>query len=53
MIGSRIFAYYVAEHVHKSKIQTDCLAEKIVLLNNQGEEDTVIDGAQIAYIIAA
>lgn len=35
---------YVAEHVHKARIQTDCLAEKIVPLNERGEEDTTADG---------
>lgn len=36
---------YVAEHVHKAQIQTDCLAEKIVPLNERGEEDSTADGA--------
>ena len=35
---------YVAEHVHNAQIQTDCLAEKIVPLNERGEEDTGADG---------
>lgn len=36
---------YVAEHVHKAQIQTDCLAEKIVPLNERGEEDSTANGA--------
>lgn len=36
---------YVAEHVHKAQIQTDCVAEKIVPLNEQGEEDPTANGA--------
>lgn len=35
---------FVAEHVHKARIQTDCVAEKIVPLNERGEEDTGADG---------
>lgn len=36
---------FVAEHVHKAQIQTDCEAEKIVPLNASGEEDNKADGA--------
>lgn len=36
---------YVAEHIHGAVIQTDCLVEKIVPLNEQGEEDTIANGA--------
>jgi cholesterol oxidase len=35
---------YVAEHVHGAQIKTDCLADKIVPLNANGEEDTVANG---------
>lgn len=35
---------YVAEHVHGAQIQTECVAEKIIPLNAQGEEDSVADG---------
>lgn len=35
---------YVAEHIHGAKIQTDCLAIKIVPLNAQREEDSSADG---------
>jgi cholesterol oxidase len=35
---------YVAERVHKAEIRTECVAEKIVPLNAQGQEDTMADG---------
>lgn len=35
---------YVAEHVHKAQIQTECVVEKIVPLNQLGEEDVSADG---------
>lgn len=35
---------YVAERVHGAHIQTECVAEKIIPLNAQGEEDSVADG---------
>ncbi|MGZ5050193.1 MAG: GMC oxidoreductase [Methylobacter sp.] len=36
---------FVAEHVHKAQIQTDCVAEKIVPLDKDGQEDTAADGS--------
>jgi len=36
---------HVAEHVHGAVIQTDCLADRIVPLNEQGKEDTTANGA--------
>ena len=35
---------FAAEQVHKARIRTDCLAEMIVPLNEQGREDSVADG---------
>ena len=35
---------HVAEQVHQAHIQTECVAEKIVPLNELGEEDTTADG---------
>lgn len=35
---------HVAEHVHGARIQTDCLVEKIVPLNEHGGEDHAADG---------
>lgn len=35
---------YVAEHVHGAQIETECVAEKIVPLNAQGEEDSMAVG---------
>jgi len=35
---------HVAEHVHKARIETESVAEKIVPLNAQGEEDTMAQG---------
>lgn len=35
---------FVAEQVHQAQIKTDCVAEKIVPLNQDGQEDTTADG---------
>lgn len=36
---------HVAEHVHGAVIQPDCLAEKIVPLNEHGDEDSTANGS--------
>jgi len=36
---------FVAEHVHRAQIRTDCVAEKIAPLNELGEVDIAADGA--------
>lgn len=35
---------YVAEQVHKARIETECVAEKIVPLDANGQEDQTADG---------